>query len=334
MKKSILLILIFCMLSVSTKIQAAIITVDGNYPSVGDYKTISEAHDAASSGDTIYIYPSKYTYSTSTIYVSKSLTIVGCGFNYSYVNDGIYNTKVNSIRFNIGSKNSVVKGLQVSSITIDADNIIIKYNKINTITVLNNNKGAVITQNRIGSSNTTAVSLNNNNQALIKNNIIDISGSYGIYLGSNNSVNILHNVIKMKNSSSFAIKCYDSRTNIGIVLNNIIYEGAVSCYDLEYYNNITNSNQLSGRNGTGNNSYIDMSTVFADTSNYHLKEDSPARGAGYSGEDLGIYGGSSPYVEHGTATGIPSINFLQVPPIIAPETPTMNVQIKATSGSE
>ena len=46
----------------------------------------------------------------------------------------------------------------------------------------------------------------------------------------------------------------------------------------------------------------DMSSVFApgiSDAAYRLKEDSPAKGAGFGGADCGPYGGATPYVESG-----------------------------------
>ena len=49
-------------MSINTFSIAETITVDIKHPSIGDYTNLQEAHNAASDGDTILVYPSDSSY--------------------------------------------------------------------------------------------------------------------------------------------------------------------------------------------------------------------------------------------------------------------------------
>jgi len=114
MFKKAIIIFFVIMLNFSF-LYAAIITVDNKYPSVGQYKTLHEAHDAAKDGDSIYVYPSKQSYSGLTI--SKRLTISGA--------IGVETSTVGTISLTDGSAGSIIDSLRTGDIFI--------YSKNNTI---------------------------------------------------------------------------------------------------------------------------------------------------------------------------------------------------------
>ena len=242
--------------------------------------------------------------------------------------------------FDAGSAGSVLKGFEAQYIKIEANNTKILNNYCTNIYTDGNLSGLVLTQNMI--KNTTSgdmysVWISRFNQVSITNNIIfakpnNYNDRYNcIYSAQNSSLFISHNVLY---SYNFWALYLDINTN-GIVINNIIIKGDVRGNTIEYFNNMSNSTQLNNLLGSGNIGNVDMSTVFvdADNHNYKLKPDSPALGAGYSGEDLGIYGGQSPYVDNGAGTGLPSIISLNTQPFVPSGNATMNVKIKATSGN-
>jgi len=328
MKKVTMMVIIGIMVII-TNLNAEIITVDINFPFQGNYKTLQEAHDAAEPGDTIYIYPSLSKHKGCNI--SKQLKIIGAGYGYDYADDGVYTTKILTMAFSEGSEGSEFKGFHaVETITIRANNITIKSNYCKMISIDNGYTGIIITQNEIYGS--TPIYVNSNNQVTITNNIIinnlNLSHnciSVGIYCSVLIKNNILHGKMTCNNDSN------------GMFINNISTGGVVFCQNFEFYNNMGNSNQFSSLTGSNNIGNINMNDVFVDYSanNYQLKDDSLAKGVGTSGDDLGVYGGSSPFVPNGALTGIPSINYLKPENvIIQPGAESMTVKIKANSGSE
>ena len=86
---------------------AEIITVDNKVPSVGQYKTLQEAHDAAKNGDTIYVCPSEALY--AAIIVSKKLIIIGTG--HSRPGERLSTTSISgTMQFDDGAEGSALKG--------------------------------------------------------------------------------------------------------------------------------------------------------------------------------------------------------------------------------
>jgi len=327
------LIILFMMTLFTTTLSAAIITVDINHPSIGDYKTLQEAHDAASLGDTIYVYPSLSRY--DGISVTKQLKIIGAGFLYDSAVNGVYPSRITSMSFKAGSEGSELKGFEAYQIDIETDNITVKNNYCFGIFVHSSANGIIIIHNKIinqsDSSLDVAIKVSSYTHVLISNNIIVSKkvGSYSIISFNDTSLYISHNVIE----AVYGALYFSVRVN-GIVMNNIVRSGNVWGNSVEYFNNMSQSTQFDSFSGAGNIGNIDMTTVFVDPTNfdYKLKTDSPAIGAGYSGEDLGIYGGNSPYIDNGAGTGIPTIISLIGQPFVPSDSPTMNLSIKATSG--
>src|SRR5882724_6342736 len=76
--KALLTLLMAC--SMSTLLRANVLTVSNNSTYPGQYSTIQTAVDAATAGDTIYIYPSALLY-VETVNITKRLVIIGSGAN-------------------------------------------------------------------------------------------------------------------------------------------------------------------------------------------------------------------------------------------------------------
>lgn len=300
--------------------QAAIITVDNKTPSIGDYTTLQAAHDAASDsdGDVIYVYPSDAVYQGIT--VTKKIRFVGTGFDYP--SEEMSTTLIaGAMTFNAGSDGSTLDGFGTNFyVTIDADNITIKRNKLSNITVAENHTGTVILQN-YGSYISVAAS----NEVLIANN--NLNGGIYAHLSST-TITILHNVIRT-GTNNYAIQLANADKYIA---NNIIIGGICSGTNSGYYHNMSNSNQLPS--GNGNIGNVDMSTVFVDPDNndLHLLPGSPAIGAGQNGVDMGMYGGDTPYVDGGRP-GLPSIFQLESDHVGSQQN-GLDVTIKAKSNRE
>lgn len=341
--------LILYFISIVLSLNAAIITVDNKYPSIGDFTTLQDAYYATNPGDTIYVYPSQDSY--SSISLSKQLTILGAGFGYEYYEQGIHTSRLGGVTLNDGSEYSVIQGLHTSTIsiyadyvtiqnnlsystiTIDADNCLIKQNDLYRITVSENHEGNQIIGNKIEGT-ADCISVYDNNTVRICNNILQCNAAVnGKCIGtySNVSIVIANNVLK---SNGYAISaggdCH--------AYNNIICYGGCSGYIFEY--NLSGSSYPSGgSNITG----VYLPSVFVDYENedFHLKAGSPAIDAGHpsagfndldgSRNDMGIYGGPTPYKDIHNKPGIPTIYEFLADEIVI-ENGTLDVQIKATTG--
>jgi len=302
MQKFFFFICVFVSFLLSIQSYAAVITVDANHPSAGMYKNLQDAHDAANSGDTILVYPFAGKY--GGIEVKKRLRIVGRGW-YDVAGKNISTAISGTMRFSNGSDDSSLEGFEYDfEVNIDANDITIKRNDLYYIWISSGHTGSVIIQNYINSSKYggNVISVASNNEVFIANNVIINSGySNSIEQGINAAfnlitINILHNIIS---ADDYPLSINNSNY---YVANNIITGETISPKDSSgFHNNICSSSQLYTSNGNIIN--VDMNTVYNSSNWYKLKENSPAIGAGTNGVDIGIYGGSTPFV----LGGYPSI---------------------------
>lgn len=324
---------VFC--SATTRI------VDSHFPQpTGVYSTIQLAYNAASPGDTILISPAVGEYAGITI--AKRVHIVGTG--WSNPSTSVPHTKTGSFTFNSGSQGSSMSGLEINGmIDINTDSIMVKRNKLQYIYVRTNSTNIIIIQNYIivarsccGWNETSIISIWENSEVFISNNIIINNGTYqpyGIYTSFPTNVILCNNVFR---SGDRAITIGMSGGNYSphSVFNNIIVSGGgtsgVSTAYSDNNHNIGNSTQFGTINDNKQN--VDMSTVFVDAANYdfHLKEGSPAIGAGVGGTDCGIYGGTFPFVDNGR-TWLPMITEMSVPAIVN-VADGLDISVKAKSG--
>lgn len=334
--KKIILLLLLCGLYL-TSLKATIIKVDNNFPSIGDYTSIQEAHDAAINGDTIVLTPSHFVYSGVAIF--KSIYLLGAGFETS--SPDIFGARVEGdIFLNSGADNSIIEGVDMRNnrIDIDADNIIIKKCKLKTIVIHVNHVGTTITKN------------------FINTGTLENGGIIGIYILDNNHISITNNIII--SYSNWMVGCSALKGNGNMscaIYNNVIWNTyEVEPYSISlnsstnaFYNNIIIAGNTSGLfepgynicSGTqlpvsnGNLINVDINTVFVDYQNYnfHLKTGSPAIGAGYDGLDIGIYGGVTPFLDGGYPS-IPMIYSIDVPPTCSQQD-GVNVTIKARTNN-
>ncbi|HPR33735.1 MAG TPA: hypothetical protein PLK12_16660 [Prolixibacteraceae bacterium] len=322
---------------------AATLIVSSYFPKPeGVYTTIQAAYNAASPGDTIIITPAEGEYAGITI--AKEIHIIGNG--WSRLSESVPNTKTSGFTFNAGAEGSSITGLEVNGMfDINTDNITVKRNKLYYIYVQANCTNVVIIQNFISSDRfccswweTSIISIWENTEVYISNNIIINTrtgsyGQYGIYTSYPTNVIVCNNVF---NTEDGAIIISMSGGNYcpHRVFNNIIKwgggtSGVAASYD-ENNHNMGNSTQFGTINNNQQN--VDMNTVFVDATNhdYHLKEGSPAIGAGLDGTDCGIYGGAYPFVDNGR-TWLPTITEVSVPAIVNIND-GIDVSVKAKSG--
>lgn len=292
------------------QLNACILTVASqSLPQVAQYNTIQAAHDAAQSGDTIYVYPSLIAYKGAVI--TKKMIIIGNGF--TKVNDYSECSKIlnsETLKFDAGSEGSVISSLSGNfSISVIASNVLVQRCKLGSVTV-GNNATLVSIINSIISS----ISISDNSFVSILNNIINCGQATAIGIGTNGYGLIKNNIIS--NSGYSAIYGYSAS-----VINNIFFTNSTAYYFLAaatIQNSPTN---------------VDKDTWFVDftNQNYHLKAGSPGIGAGKNNidlpTDLGIYGGDYPFIDDG-APSLPTVYYMNIPST-ASQKDGLSVEIKA-----
>jgi hypothetical protein len=285
---------------------------------VNIYTTLQAAHDAASSGDIIYLEPSDISYGNLTCV--RPLTIIGNGY-FLDQNPSLQLDKresiVGTINFANGSAGSRITGCVPSAIYAGASNLTIERNHITSqfYTGYNSAIGSVAASNIIFRQNyldgqfyfyqggaTTAVSNVNVTNNYIGGGISVPSGQY-IYMSN---VLISNNVIgTLAGTNGAGIQVDNS-----VIKNNILTYTAASANftprNNAYSYNISGNTAFGTANGNQQN--ITPTNLFvggtASTDGaFQLRTGSPAIGAGESGTDVGMFGSVLPY----RVAGIPNV---------------------------
>lgn len=294
-----------------------------NNPAINaDFSSFQEAHEAAAEGDTLYIEGTGYENHYGEAIISKKLVIIGPGYfllenDITQANQLV--ARFRSIIIYPGAEGSEIYGLQLDwsasgfrGILINASNIIIARNiftddrsqirfgnyDINNI---------VITQNFAWEIKAITNYTGSANNVIIANNFIKTS------ISNVSSGIIVNNVVKYSISASHSQ-----------VKNNIIYSSSADyplAGDYWSHENYVAYNLVSGNlgddppspYGPGNVANVNMNEVFANfpsnlndpglDTNWMLKPEGPAIGAGENGIDCGMFGGDTPYV----ISGLPAV---------------------------
>lgn len=353
MKKFYIILVVFFSLS-HAQVSAKIWRVN-NIPGIAaDFTSLIDAHNAATSGDTIHLEPSPYGYSALTC--SKKLFIVGAG----YFLDENLNTQAQNqtsqlagLVFNVGSEGSIVTGIDFNGgyVHVYCNDIVIRRNKFakpsggqpdetvgNIQTYYKSDNSSVAVTNILISQNFgVSISVNYPSSGiLINNNYIAIHGRNGETTTAN-ALNAQVNAVLLVQNNIFRrgkILTYNSSFS-----NNIMVAGVVEGTGNAYANNLANETQFGTTNN--NKANINMATVFvgagtgiSSDGQWKLKTGSPAIGAGYGSTaqnpiDAGFFGGVTPYVLAGQ-TNMPAIYFLEVQPV-GSSTDPVDVTLKVKS---
>jgi hypothetical protein len=334
--KSTLLFIIFA--SIVTTGFATVHTVSNNPNYPAQFTQVDPAIAAAAAGDTIYVYGSLTTYNNFTI--TKRLVVIGAGYNNN--NQFKYRTFVVGIQVNSSLQNAdgtIITGFEVNGIssgTPVANNVVIFRNRINGITLTNSTNGWRIYNNIIngeinGGNNLGPTSPSATN-TIIQNNIIK-----SVRLFSASSTLIDHNIFFGANNLEWLWNTTISN-NIFIRSSGNIINGQVSFNN--FANNISNQNTISPiaptNSFTSNENTASGNLVGVDpqlenvtnldnfdyTFNYRLRTGSPARNAGTTGTDLGIYAAPYPFPSGGAAGS--GFDTSALPPI--PQITEMTIQ--------
>jgi hypothetical protein len=317
------------------QVYAKVLTVNNRLDiAVADYTSLQSAYDNAESGDTLLVFPSEIAY--AGIDISKKIFLIGNGYvSSNHLPITIISGNVNFLEGSDGSSIESFGGAFVVSI-VSANNILISRNNISTV-VIENSFNSLLLSNLINGGNNRLqdylIVLKNNSFVEASNNIIRSIGYHcgysstcywgAIWIQGSSVININNSVI----ASEGQLTIYQG---IARGKNNIVFGRLRS--NIDFYNSI-HANAVEGKLDESKNNIIvnDLTTTFIDFNNsdYHLTTNSPARGAGENGADMGIYGGDTPFVDGGYP-GIPSIYYLDVP-LTGSQKDGLDITIKAKS---
>jgi len=271
-------------------------------------------------GDTLYMDPGCLLTSTQTI--SKSVTIIGCGYYTEQVaqaeatirariNIKAARTKIESMVLTNGGNNSISIYISADHVTIERCllNDFIRWDGQGRYFTLrqcmtthcifgagqsNMNSTGCTIENCIIVATYTEPMIKDLQGAVIRNNYIRNAQKGTYYNLSNLSDAIITNNIILH------------VTNPNVLLTNIsgqFTNNVLSCSESTYsYVSPTDNRCL----GAANEADIVCMTESNDL-NYQLKEDSPAKGFAMDGGDCGPYGGRYPYVPSGFPLGLPRV---------------------------
>jgi hypothetical protein len=345
--KTILTIFLLSVSVISAQAVVRIVDNNGNRPAGTIYETFNSAQTAASNGDTLLITPSTATYGTITI--SKSITVLGVGFNPDK-STGAKST-VDNITIANGVSNVNISGLVVNTLISigqsnaghTMSNIVIEKCQLDRIASVGTSaptfSNIIIRQNLFYPSLNfnAAVTMNVNNQSniIISNNIFSSSDSriYGGVTSTSGGLLIDQNIFfgpGTVNQIAF------SQLVNSVVTNNIFYgrnpiNNAGSTTSVTFNNNFifgNGTNTIPSITGytVSNNQTVDPQFeempvgVYDFTKDVTIQTGSPALTAGEGGGEVGVYGGSTPYKN--TGVSIPVVKTLTLPTAIKENTNT------------
>lgn len=334
-------------------LNAVIRTVDNNSPSIGQYSTFAAAFNASSNGDTIYVYPSAIEYLTSNL--TKQLTIVGAGFDPA--NPLMVTSKISPYTNSIGSPNCKFIGLdflqgttlyQTTSIQNCRFNAYLSMLGANSVLEdcqFNNN--VYIGNGTLAATNITFygctfdyAGYNLQTYALASCaafNCILKSNSFHISVVNNNTAAAFNHCLFLNQSTATASLVTTANTNYQtatyVFLNSIFDLKNNLMGNFTYQYNIFEGSSVNITDPT-NQQNVNLATVMVDYQNgdYHLCQDSPAIDAGLNGDDIGLYGGDTPFDDEWYVNKIPSITDFDCPAIVD-QNGMLNVHIEAQVGN-
>lgn len=259
-------------------------------------------------GDTLYLDPGCLI--TSQQYVTKRVTIIGCG----YFSNGVVKLATLKCTVSLRAKGCKLEGCYIPDNTIcfSADNVIVertcaKYVRWESSGNYCTVRQCYITNNIAGYGTTDTRSAH----FTLENSIITQTTSdctvQDLYLPT-----IRNNYLRCNNHPVY-------RITQGIIENNIVMNPSNIENVGTSRSECTLRNNIESKTGDADNllGSADESLVFAlegtNDQRYRLKEDSPARGAASDGGDCGPFGGMYPYVPSGYPLGMPRFESSSVP---------------------
>jgi len=317
-----------------------VITVNNAANGPGQYTTVLQALDSAVAGDTVYIHGSTLSY--GNFVVNKRVTIFGTGYKPNKVNK--LTSQVGTIIFDTLLNVSGGSGTKISGLVLDAvngyngtsgtSNVTISRNYFNASgTKINITGSGWIIENNI--LEPASINVNNNSNITLRNNIFSKSSiinsnqptvliSNNVFLGNipQKSFSNVSNTL-IANNIFKGITPRDNGIDNNIFSNNITYQTALDTIPF-------GSNTGSGNIVAKNPDFVNVpSNVYNASYDYSLQATSLGVNAGTDGTDIGIYGGSTPFVDLTGSPAIPQINSITILNPLIPVGDSLQIIIKA-----
>lgn len=305
------LLLIF-LLMLSATSEAAIIRVDNRPGRPADFPDLAAAISKAQAGDTIYIAGSDISY--ESVVLTKRLNLIGPGYFLGQAfpqsrTESLSATMVD-VRISPTAAGSHLSGLDVSSnIRVQADDCIVQRCRAGTVILGDNSSSApdFALRSSIHQCILFRVQVVRARDFLVSNCILQKNG--GIHADSaTGSIGTFFQNTIIGGESFWWRSRFEFRLE-----NNIVFMNLES--DLNILKSNTNF-QISKNNFLSHlkaSEFLSSSLFIrkgAEDAQWQLtlNADNPARGKGAFGEDLGAFGGATPYV----LSGIPAVPYFEV----------------------
>jgi len=328
---------LLCVLTSALGSFAAVLTVDNNANSAGQYTNLQTAINAASDGDTIYVSGSTANYGDATI--RKRLTLFGTGYNplkQQPLVSAVSTLYLDTLISVSGASGTVIAGFSMNGINHNygAKNTRVERNHIYSTIGLNAGSANCIIRHNMFNGN---ISINNATSVLIENNIIHHNT---IYYSNQPSVIISHNLF-MGNIGTGLYSLF--QISSATVINNIFW--GASPLGNSVNSNVLNNNltfqtpndAIPGGSNSGSGNLVSTNPQFVNAPSpgisysydYNLAAASAANNAGTDGTDLGVYGGANTLPNLSGMPPIPQITEMNIgTPVIAPGS-NLGVSFKA-----
>ena len=314
MKYHILILSLGLSITCST-VFGAVWRVNSTLGSEADFDFPQEAIDSLSvnDGDALLIEGAAAVYPDASL--DRLLKLIGPGYFLSE-NLGLQanplSAQVNNITVEPGAQGSLLIGIDVvQNVILNEGSVTVNRCRIGNILIVGSataSPNSIISQNYVNQIDINLAS----DTLLISNNYINNS-IFSIFF---NSTNVSGGHTVRNNVLGGVIDVYNSEVEENITT------GATGSAGPTYFDNrgvVLRFNIGSGEEfGTanGNQSNVDMTTVFFDSESpddrFQLFPAGPADGTGENGDDIGMFGGSEPYVISGIPP-IPTITDIDVP---------------------
>jgi hypothetical protein len=339
-------LLLFILAAIAAfSLSATIYRVDNAIPSAAEYSSWATAYAAAAPGDTIYLYPSGLDYGNLDLY--KSLTVIGGGFNPA-------NTTLPGsggvVRLYDGSAGTKIVGLKIGTLTINAASVgnhIISNCRVSGTTYLYGEGTqfrdcwflSAIDNYAVNTFFVGCFTYGGINHMHVRegasfsmSNCISQGGTH-FKLYTNTAMAVITNCIFVNIGSSYHYLFVDNPAT-GFTFTNCIFEanlnnipnGAFIQYSILQgsFSGADPSNQL--------NVNLDNVLVDVNAGDYHLCLGSLASGTGINGEDIGIYGGPTPYDDYYYLNFLPTITDFYCTPV-TDASDQVNIHVEAQCGN-
>lgn len=348
-------------LSIATfSASANILTVDNTPSSAADYNSITDAYNAAASGDTLLIYGSTISYGSPGLY--KPLTFLGSGGYPSVSNEKA--PTFDYINVHASGSGSTFSGIAVTdylhSIGGNVNNISIincvftnTVSYRSTIDLQGTCSNWVITGSTFV-SNSSSVSIINLLYAsnwLIKNNYFQQETIYNsgasVFGNANTSIVIKNNIIL--GLSHIFFQCNDLTLSNNIFISNLSSYTDIAtsgdCDNCNFNNNLqynSDGGTMTTLVGSGNMdnanpqfvSFSPFTDPYKVSNDYSLAAGSPGKSAGTDGQDLGLYGDNFNWNNRLYPTSIPHQELFEAINTSAPQGATINFNLKARKADQ